>query len=37
MFTEVPGTRAAMRAAIYWLHEGVGFAHDQAAAAAEDR
>ena len=24
-FTEVPGTRAAMRVAIYWLHEVVGF------------
>ena len=21
MFTDVPGTRAAMRAAIYWMHE----------------
>ncbi|MDG4664673.1 NAD(P)/FAD-dependent oxidoreductase [Mycobacterium sp. 236(2023)] len=25
-FTNVPGTRAAMRAGIYWLHEVVGFA-----------
>ena len=25
-FAYVPGTRAAMRAAIYWMHEGVGFA-----------
>jgi cation diffusion facilitator CzcD-associated flavoprotein CzcO len=25
IFTEVPGTRAAMRLAIYWLHEVVGF------------
>ncbi len=28
-FTYVPGTRAAMRAAIYWIHEGVGFAMTQ--------
>jgi cation diffusion facilitator CzcD-associated flavoprotein CzcO len=26
MFTYVPGTRAAMRAGIYWIHEAVGFA-----------
>lgn len=26
MFTYVPGARALMRAAIYWIHEGVGFA-----------
>ncbi len=26
MFTYVPGTRAAMRAGIYWIHETVGFA-----------
>ena len=26
VFATVPGTRAAMRAGIYWLHEGVGFA-----------
>ncbi|CAN3128167.1 flavin-containing monooxygenase [Mycobacterium sp. smrl_JER01] len=26
VFTTVPGTRAAMRAGIYWLHEAVGFA-----------
>lgn len=26
MFSNVPGTRALMRAAIYWLHESVGFA-----------
>src|SRR6476469_326577 len=26
VFTYVPGTRAAMRAGIYWIHEGVGFA-----------
>ena len=26
VFTYVPGTRAAMRAGIYWLHESVGFA-----------
>ncbi|QZT58871.1 flavin-containing monooxygenase [Mycolicibacterium austroafricanum] len=26
VFTNVPGTRAAMRAGIYWLHEAVGFA-----------
>jgi cation diffusion facilitator CzcD-associated flavoprotein CzcO len=25
IFTDVPGTRAAMRAAIYWMHEVVGF------------
>jgi len=25
MFTEVPGTRAAMRVLIYWMHEVVGF------------
>src|SRR5689334_11008013 len=25
-FTNVPGTRAAMRAGIYWIHEAVGFA-----------
>ncbi|KWX62861.1 NAD(P)/FAD-dependent oxidoreductase [Mycobacterium sp. NAZ190054] len=25
-FSNVPGTRAAMRAGIYWLHEAVGFA-----------
>ena len=25
-FTNVPGTRAAMRAGIYWVHEAVGFA-----------
>ncbi|MBJ7336207.1 NAD(P)/FAD-dependent oxidoreductase [Mycolicibacterium sp.] len=25
MFTDVPGTRAAMRVGIYWLHEVVGF------------
>ena len=28
-FSYVPGTRAAMRAAIYWIHEGVGFAMTQ--------
>lgn len=26
LFTYVPGTRALMRAGIYWIHEGVGFA-----------
>ncbi|MDT5388281.1 MAG: hypothetical protein QOE04_1922 [Mycobacterium sp.] len=26
LFATVPGTRALMRAAIYWIHEGVGFA-----------
>lgn len=26
VFTNVPGTRALMRAAIYWIHEAVGFA-----------
>jgi cation diffusion facilitator CzcD-associated flavoprotein CzcO len=26
VFTNVPGARALMRAAIYWIHEGVGFA-----------
>lgn len=26
VFSYVPGTRALMRAAIYWIHEGVGFA-----------
>ncbi|UXA09988.1 NAD(P)/FAD-dependent oxidoreductase [Mycobacterium sp. SMC-8] len=26
VFSNVPGTRAAMRAGIYWLHEAVGFA-----------
>lgn len=26
MFATVPGTRALMRAGIYWIHEGVGFA-----------
>jgi cation diffusion facilitator CzcD-associated flavoprotein CzcO len=26
VFTNVPGARASMRAAIYWIHEGVGFA-----------
>ena len=26
VFANVPGTRAAMRAGIYWLHEAVGFA-----------
>jgi cation diffusion facilitator CzcD-associated flavoprotein CzcO len=26
VFTYVPGTRALMRAAIYWIHEAVGFA-----------
>ncbi|WP_094287958.1 flavin-containing monooxygenase [Mycobacterium lehmannii] len=26
LFTNVPGTRQLMRAAIYWIHEGVGFA-----------
>jgi cation diffusion facilitator CzcD-associated flavoprotein CzcO len=26
VFATIPGTRAAMRAAIYWIHEGVGFA-----------
>ncbi|UXA19669.1 NAD(P)/FAD-dependent oxidoreductase [Mycobacterium sp. SMC-4] len=26
LFANVPGTRAAMRAGIYWLHEAVGFA-----------
>ena len=26
VFTTVPGTRALMRAGIYWIHEGVGFA-----------
>ena len=26
VFATVPGTRAAMRAGIYWIHEGVGFA-----------
>ncbi|MCK5753907.1 MAG: NAD(P)/FAD-dependent oxidoreductase, partial [Mycobacterium sp.] len=26
MFANVPGTRAAMRAGIYWIHEAVGFA-----------
>jgi cation diffusion facilitator CzcD-associated flavoprotein CzcO len=26
IFTRVPGTRALMRAGIYWIHEGVGFA-----------
>jgi len=26
MFTHVPGTRAALRAGIYWIHEAVGFA-----------
>src|SRR5690606_32623072 len=26
VFATVPGTRAAMRAGIYWLHEAVGFA-----------
>ncbi len=29
MFANVPGTRAAMRAGIYWLHEAVGFAMTQ--------
>ncbi|MHA3022787.1 flavin-containing monooxygenase [Mycobacterium sp. BMJ-28] len=29
LFTYVPGTRALMRAAIYWIHEGVGFAMTQ--------
>ncbi|MBZ1507607.1 NAD(P)/FAD-dependent oxidoreductase, partial [Leuconostoc mesenteroides] len=29
MFSYVPGPRAAMRAAIYWIHEGVGFAMTQ--------
>lgn len=29
VFSNVPGTRAAMRAGIYWLHEGVGFAMTQ--------
>ncbi|WP_041782793.1 flavin-containing monooxygenase [Mycolicibacterium chubuense] len=29
IFATVPGTRAAMRAGIYWLHEAVGFAMTQ--------
>jgi cation diffusion facilitator CzcD-associated flavoprotein CzcO len=29
LFSNVPGTRAAMRAGIYWLHEIVGFAMTQ--------
>ncbi|BBZ34468.1 flavin-containing monooxygenase [Mycolicibacterium confluentis] len=29
VFARVPGTRAAMRAGIYWIHEGVGFAMTQ--------
>ena len=29
MFTNVPGTRALMRAGIYWVHEVVGFAMTQ--------
>ena len=28
-FTDVPGTRAAMRAALYWMHEVVGFGMTQ--------
>ncbi|MDV3127069.1 NAD(P)/FAD-dependent oxidoreductase [Mycobacterium sp. 21AC1] len=29
VFSYVPGTRALMRAGIYWIHEGVGFAMTQ--------
>lgn len=29
MFSTVPGARALMRAGIYWIHEGVGFAMTQ--------
>ncbi len=29
MFATVPGTRRLMRAGIYWIHEGVGFAMTQ--------
>ena len=37
MFSNVPGTRAAMRAGIYWIHEAVGFAMTTAAEAVENR
>lgn len=30
VFTSVPGTRAALRAGIYWVHEAVGFAMTKA-------
>jgi cation diffusion facilitator CzcD-associated flavoprotein CzcO len=30
IFSYVPGTRAALRAGIYWVHEGVGFAMTKA-------
>ncbi|MET0473040.1 MAG: NAD(P)/FAD-dependent oxidoreductase [Mycobacterium sp.] len=29
LFSDVPGARALMRAGIYWIHEGVGFAMTQ--------
>jgi len=36
-FSNVPGTRALMRAGIYWIHEAVGFAMTQQPRFAENR